>query len=224
VIDDRIFATELLDALTFMLCIDESRIYIAGLSNGGGLTGLLACDPTFNKRIAAFAGVAAAFYTDDSLTEPLFGARCDPQLDEGRKVPFMELHGINDSVIAYDGTNAPDPDTIPLPEWVDGWVERDGCSGTTPVVEVLDGGNVTKSSWSCDGVEDVVVHYAIDKFGYVISTSLPYVAICLPFHSTQSFPSLPGRTVQCAIVLARVHYVGAIWLGRTPTPLECLLI
>lgn len=133
----------------------------------------------------------------------------------------MELHGLNDSVIAYDGDNAPDPDTIPLPEWVDSWVERDGCGGTTPVVEVLDGGNVTKSSWSCDGVEDVVVHYAIDNFGYVITTSLTYVAICLPFHSEQSFPSLPGRTVQCTIALARVHHDGAIWLGQIPLLNAC---
>jgi poly(3-hydroxybutyrate) depolymerase len=138
------------------------------------MTGLLACDPAFNKRIAAFAGVAAAFYTDASLSEPLFGKGCDPQLERGRKLPFMELHGLDDSVITYGGDNAPAPDTIPLPKVVHSWVEKNRCNGTLPTVETLDGGNVTRSSWCCDGVEDVVVHYAIDKFGYVVLALVTY--------------------------------------------------
>ena len=168
VIDDRIFASELLDVLTSSLCVDERRIYFAGLSNGGGLTGLLACSPALNRRVAAFAGVAAAFYTDASLTEPLFEEGCNPKLEGARKVPFIELHGLNDSVIAYGGDNTPAPNTIPLPEWVESWVERDGCADTSgqPKVEILDGGNVTKSSWSCDGWDDVFVHYRINRFGH----------------------------------------------------------
>lgn len=146
--------------------MDESRIYAAGLSNGGGLVGLLACSPTLNRRIAAFAGVAAAFYTDASLTEPLFGAGCNPELSRGRKIPLMEMHGLNDSVIAYDGDNSPAPNTIPLPEWVDAWAEREGCSKKKPQTETLDGGNVTRYSWSCNGWKDVFVHYRINHFGH----------------------------------------------------------
>ncbi|KAF2706088.1 carbohydrate esterase family 1 protein [Pleomassaria siparia CBS 279.74] len=167
VVDDRIFAEELLDALTSSLCVDETRIYVAGLSNGGGLAGLLSCSPTLNKRVAAFAGVAAAYWLDTSLTEPLFEAGCIPQLAEGKKVPFMELHGLNDTVIAYDGNNAaPANNSIPVTKWVDSWVERNGCAGTTPVVETLEGGNVTQSSWSCDGAENVTVHRKINLFGH----------------------------------------------------------
>lgn len=166
VVDDRVFATELLDYLTSNFCIDEHRIYITGLSNGGGLTGLLACTPAINRRIAAFAGVAAAFYTDASLTEPLFGAGCNPQLLRGRKLPIMEMHGLNDSTIAYGGDNSPAPNTIPLTEWVGAWVGREGCSGSDPDVRMLDGGNVTRYAWSCDGWKEVFVHYKIDKFGH----------------------------------------------------------
>ncbi|KAJ4290308.1 hypothetical protein N0V90_010524 [Kalmusia sp. IMI 367209] len=166
IVDDRIFVTELLDHLTSTLCIDESRIYATGLSNGGGLTGLLACTPALNRRIAAFAGVAAAFYTDQSLTEPLFGAGCEPELEYGRRIPIMEMHGLNDSVIAYDGNNSPAPDTIPLSEWVGAWVKREGCEGKEPRIDILDGGNVTRSSWGCGGWRDVFVHYRIDKFGH----------------------------------------------------------
>lgn len=165
VVDDRIFASELLDYLTSNFCIDESRIYIAGLSNGGGLTGLLACDPAVNSRVAAFAAVAGAFYADASLTEPLFDAGCKPELN-GRKLPIMEMHGLNDSVIAYDGNNSPDPNSIPVPSVVSAWVDRDGCGQAKADVEVSDGGNLTKSAWTCDGVKDVVVHYKINGFGH----------------------------------------------------------
>lgn len=165
VLDDRIFVTEILNNLTSILCIDESRIYAAGLSNGGGLTGLLACDPVLNKRFAAFAGVAAAMYPDSSLTEPLFVAGCNPQLS-GRKLPIMELHGLNDSVIAYDGNNSPSPNSLPLQTWIKAWVERDGCSGTQPVVNTLEDGKVTESRWSCGGAKDVVLHRQIEGFGH----------------------------------------------------------
>ncbi|RYP40439.1 hypothetical protein DL767_001675 [Monosporascus sp. MG133] len=164
-IDDRVFANELLDNLTSSLCVDESRIYAVGLSNGGGLTGLLACSPTLNRRIAAVAAVAAAYYKDTSLAEPLFEAACNPELS-GRKLPMMELHGLNDTVVAYDGDNSPSPDTIPLPEWINSWVERNGCSATEPQTDNLDGGNITKSSWLCDGEQDIVLHYQINNFGH----------------------------------------------------------
>ncbi|KAF2189050.1 carbohydrate esterase family 1 protein [Zopfia rhizophila CBS 207.26] len=166
VVEDRIYTNELLDMLTSSFCVDESRIYATGLSNGGGLVGLLACSPLLNRRIAAFAGVAAAFYTDASLTEPLFGAGCNPELSGKRKAPLMELHGLNDTIIAYDGDNSPAPNTIPLPEWVSAWVEKEGCPNKMPKTEVLDGGNVTRYSWSCDGWKDIFVHYKINHFGH----------------------------------------------------------
>jgi poly(3-hydroxybutyrate) depolymerase len=126
----------------------------------------LACSPLLNRRIAAFAGVAAAFYTDAELTEPLFGAGCKPEVMGNRKIPIMQFHGLNDSIIAYDGDNRPAPNTIPVPEWVGGWVWRDGCTGKRPGVRVLGGGNVTRFGWSCEGWRDVVVHYKIRGFGH----------------------------------------------------------
>ncbi|KAH7397165.1 hypothetical protein BKA66DRAFT_508956 [Pyrenochaeta sp. MPI-SDFR-AT-0127] len=166
VLDDRIFITEILDHLESTLCIDKTRIYAAGVSNGGGLTGIIACDPKLNKRFAAFAGVAAAFYPDSSLTEPLFVAGCKPDLAPGRKLPILEFHGLNDSVIAYDGDNSPDPMSLPLTTWVDSWVSKNGCSGTSPVVKTLEAGTVKESRWSCGGKTDVVVHRTIQNFGH----------------------------------------------------------
>ncbi|KAF2627278.1 carbohydrate esterase family 1 protein [Macroventuria anomochaeta] len=163
-IDDRIFVSELLSHLTSTLCINESRVYAAGLSNGGGLTGLVMCDEELNRRLAAFATVAGAFYPDASLTEPLFQAECQPAL-QGRRLPYLNLHGLADTVVAYNGTNTPPPASIPVPTWVKSWVERNDCS-SAPVVSEIEAGTVTESKWTCGGQQDTVVHRAIEGFGH----------------------------------------------------------
>jgi poly(3-hydroxybutyrate) depolymerase len=78
----------------------------------------------------------------------------------------MDLHGLNDSVIGYDGDNTPAPNTIPLPEWVKAWLAREGLSKKKPTVEIQDGGNVTRYSWHYGGSRDVFVHYRINNFGH----------------------------------------------------------
>ncbi|KAJ4984369.1 hypothetical protein SVAN01_10142 [Stagonosporopsis vannaccii] len=162
-LDDRIFVAELLDHLTFTLCLDERRLYALGLSNGGGLTGLLMCDPTLNTRFAAFATVAGAFYPDSSLTEPLFQAGCNPNL-RGRRLPYLNLHGLADGVIAYNGSNADAPASLPVRPWVDGWAARNGCQA--PSEAAVEGGSVTEVKWQCGGQKDLVVHRAIEGFGH----------------------------------------------------------
>ncbi|KAJ4343138.1 hypothetical protein N0V95_006710 [Ascochyta clinopodiicola] len=163
-IDDRIFVGELLDHLTSTLCIDETRIYAAGLSNGGGLTGLLMCDATTNKRFAAFATVAGAFYPDASLTEPLFQADCLPALGS-RRLPYFNLHGLSDTVVAYNGTNTPPPASIPVSSWVSGWAKQDKCADAATVSSV-EGATVEQTSWQCGGQQDLVLHRAIKGFGH----------------------------------------------------------
>ncbi|KAH7091532.1 Alpha/Beta hydrolase protein [Paraphoma chrysanthemicola] len=166
VLDDRIFISELLAHLTSTLCIDESRIYATGVSNGGGLSALLACDPILNKKFAAFALVAAAMYPDSSLTEPLFEAGCNPNLSGGRKIPILEFHGTSDAVVAYDGNNGDTPASIPIPTFVDSWVQRNECQDASPVTASFEEGKVEETRWSCGGKKDVVVHRAIEGFGH----------------------------------------------------------
>jgi poly(3-hydroxybutyrate) depolymerase len=62
--DDVGYTMEILDALEKKLCLDTSRIYATGKSQGGGFNGVLACNSTATKRFAAFAPVSGAFYID----------------------------------------------------------------------------------------------------------------------------------------------------------------
>lgn len=150
-INDVVFTLELLDLLESTYCIDRSRIYATGKSNGGGFTGLLACDPDATARIAAFAPVSGAFYLDENQQLPA----CNPSRIP---IPFMELHGFKDTTIPYSGgaNNRETADTTSIVSYIDAWAERDGFGVDANQTSALCSGSqkVTRYSWN-----DTVVHY-----------------------------------------------------------------
>lgn len=173
--NDIAFAIDLLDYLEARLCIDASKIYVAGFSNGGGLTHLLACDPTFSSRVAAIAIASGAFYKDSALVEPLFDpARCKP----AHPMPVLEVHGEKDPVEHYNGTGTPDGESWAIEEWLWQWAERNGCSIEDFLKQdseqMLFDGQVQRQSWSCrkkrnggrDGKGEDLLHYWIRGFGH----------------------------------------------------------
>ncbi|KAF7290041.1 hypothetical protein HMN09_01309100 [Mycena chlorophos] len=132
--DDLDFVLSILDALQGNLCVDNNRIYAAGMSNGGGFVNLLACTPQTRQHFAAFAPVSPALYAG---THP-FSPNCT--IEPGRAVPLITFHGSADEMIPYDGRTASDmPPALGPPganmttpsivDWLAGWAERDGCEG-----------------------------------------------------------------------------------------------
>ncbi|KAK5994242.1 Feruloyl esterase B [Cladobotryum mycophilum] len=99
--NDIQFTTDILDYVQSQYCIDTTRIFATGKSDGGGFCNVLACDPTLSSRIAAFAPVSGAFYIDSSLCMP---SKVDiPCKNSRSNIPFLEFHGGNDSTIPYKG-------------------------------------------------------------------------------------------------------------------------
>ncbi|WP_397545015.1 alpha/beta hydrolase family esterase [Saccharopolyspora pogona] len=146
--DDVLFTGDLLDELQRDLCVDPKRIYAAGKSNGGGFTGVLACQ--MSRRIAAFAPVSGAFYPQ--------GGACEPE----RAAPILDFHGNADATIPYPGN--PDKGLPPIPEWLAGWADRNDCHDG-PIVRD-EGNGVQVSRWAgCDRGGDVV-HYKIEGLGH----------------------------------------------------------
>jgi poly(3-hydroxybutyrate) depolymerase len=157
-INDVKFTLELLDHIEATYCIDTSRMYAAGKSNGGGFTGVLACDSDATKRIAAFAPVSGAFYLNAEQNAP----PCNPSR---KPVPIMEFHGFEDATIPYAGGintrgNANSTDVV---TWVNDWAKRDGFEvAANKTTHLCKGGKkVTKHSWN-----DVVVHYNYTNLGH----------------------------------------------------------
>ncbi|KAF2181662.1 carbohydrate esterase family 1 protein [Zopfia rhizophila CBS 207.26] len=154
-IDDIGFTLDLIDHLLGRYCLDPARVYAAGKSNGGGITGLLTCDPKATEKIAAFAAVSGAFYLNREGGEL---PACNP-IKSRDIIPITDFHGEKDNTILCGGrTNERNNSfIISVPTYVNQWAERDGFDANSNVTTTLCGTGakeVTRYSW-----DDTVIHY-----------------------------------------------------------------
>lgn len=143
-VDDVAYTNDLLDTLEADLCLDTRRVYATGKSNGGGFTGILACE--LSDRIAAVAPVAAAFYGTGHPD-------CAPE----RPVPVIEFHGTDDVTIPYVGDV--DRGLPAVPHWVGEWAGRNGCATGPGVESTAD--DVTTYRWTDCAAGAEVTHVAV---------------------------------------------------------------
>jgi len=141
---DLAFVDRLLDTLEGELCIDTSRVYASGLSNGAMFSSTLACQRS--DRIAAIAPVAGIQYQAGCQTD--------------RPVPIIAFHGTKDPILLFNGglgelgglfsgafsasdvvLPEPDLDGEGYPAAVREWATHNGCeprpSDTRPVTGVM---------------------------------------------------------------------------------------
>jgi polyhydroxybutyrate depolymerase len=158
-IDDALFVSNVLTRLQEDFCVDPRRIYATGFSNGGGMSGFLACK--LAERIAAFAPVSGNYY---ALPDG-----CNP----GRPVPVMEIHGTADPIVPYAGIPASESPEWPLPsipQWLQAWANRDGCTQGPFVFLRIPA--VTGENWThCKG-NATVVHYRIEGGGHSLPATI----------------------------------------------------
>ncbi|MGQ4272136.1 alpha/beta hydrolase family esterase [Nocardiopsis changdeensis] len=146
--DDVAFTHALLDTVESRTCVDRTRVYAAGMSNGGGFTAVLACAAP--RRIAAIAPVAAAFYPH--------GLECDTS----RAVPVVSFHGTADETIPYTGD--PGRGLPDVARWNADRAAANGCL-RGPRTERL-GPDVTALEWTgCAGGADVR-HLVVARGGH----------------------------------------------------------
>jgi poly(3-hydroxybutyrate) depolymerase len=147
-VDDVAFTADLLAAIEADHCIDTTRVYATGKSNGGGLAALLAC--RLPGTFAAVAPVAPALYP---------GARAG--CAEAPPTPILEIHGVADVTIPYAGDA--DRDLPAIPEWVQSWADHNGCTTS----RTRTNRDVATTRWAgCDQGADVQ-HVAVDGGGHV---------------------------------------------------------
>jgi len=120
---DIAYLSELIDALSTEYAIDPDRIYVNGMSNGGGMSFVLSC--ALADRIAAIGGVAGAY--------AYLWEACEP----ARPVPAIFFHGTADPIVPYGGgqldvTEWPLPD---IPAWVAEYARRNGCEPNPVTLE-----------------------------------------------------------------------------------------
>ncbi len=152
--NDVQFVAALLEYVESELCVDTSRVYAAGVSNGGSMATLLACE--LSSRFAAFASIAGGY----SALPP-----CEPT----NPVSVIEVHGTADTVVPYNGF--PPDGTGAVRPWLAEWRARDGCTSAQSVSRIAP--RVERYEWS-DCVQGTAVeHIEIFGGGHQLPGALP---------------------------------------------------
>ncbi len=154
-VDDVAFVSDLIDKLTGELSIDQTRVYVTGMSNGGIFSQRLACDLAY--KIAAIASVSGTMAQNIST-------QCQP----ARPIPVMLFMGTDDPSVPFGGGEVDGDQGINLSadDTIQQWVVHNECS-TTPIITQAppatdDGTSVLRSHYgSCKDDADVIL-YTID--------------------------------------------------------------
>lgn len=145
-VDDVSFTDALLDTIIAGYSIDEDRIYSTGMSNGGYMSFLLACQ--LSSRIAAVASVTG------SMTTTTFDA-CSPS----HPTPILQIHGTVDATVPYAGNALW---TKSIDDVLTYWSGHNVCGApqTSPVPDIAptDGSTVEHIVYS-DGTNCVSVEH-----------------------------------------------------------------
>jgi polyhydroxybutyrate depolymerase len=149
---DVAFLQTLIDEMQNTYNIDPGQVYVNGLSNGAGMTQLLACE--MGDNITAIGGIAG-FY--------LFPW---DECEANNPIPAMLFHGTADEIVPYfGGFYERTGENFPvLPEFAASWAERNGCALEADQDQVS--ASVTRTTYSgCEQGAEVVL-YTIEGGGH----------------------------------------------------------
>jgi polyhydroxybutyrate depolymerase len=140
-VDDVGFTSAMLDHLGAELCVDERRVFAAGMSNGAIMSHRLACE--LSERLAAVAPVA--------------GTEMSPTCTPSRGVAVMHIHGSDDGHVPFEGGLGCGPSGVAytsIPATMERRRVLNGCAATTSRV-LVEGDGTCEGYDACD--EDVVL-------------------------------------------------------------------
>ena len=142
-LDDEGFLFALLDRLEAELPVDRSRVYVAGMSNGGMMSLRLACEAP--ARFAAAASVAGELEVRDCAASP--------------PISVLQVHGTADRIVPAPGFVVGPPGSDPVTVFQH-WLAADRCAAVAPAV--TSGGLRTRTGTGCAAGSNVT---QVDVFG-----------------------------------------------------------
>ena len=137
-VDDIQFVRDILAKASTDLCIDPTRIYATGMSNGGFLSHRIGCE-----MADTFAAIA-----------PVAGVLGVPTCTPSRPMPVLHFHGTSDPLVPYNGD--PAMGFPPVLDTFHGWADRDGCTGT-PTQTYAKGDATCQTYDQCAGGAEVTL-------------------------------------------------------------------
>jgi len=150
--DDVGFMQALIADIDSSNCVDHSRVYVNGLSNGGGMSHRLACEAT---DIFAAIGVVAGAHNE-------FEGGCNPT----RPIPIIAFHGTADRTVPYEGGRSGGFDLPNIETWTQEWAERNQCSTTPDTIDTPDDVDYEGIRYNKCEDEVEVVLYTIEDGGH----------------------------------------------------------
>jgi len=162
-IDDVAFISALISYMKKKYSIDDNRIHVTGMSNGGMMAFRLACE--LSDKIAAVATVAA------SMPENLYN-NCTPI----ESISILIIHGINDPIVPWNGGyvhvfGKNRGRVVSINQTVKFWVTHNNCTlqlnkTYLPDIDPNDGTRVWKIEYINEKTDVKVVLYGIDGGGH----------------------------------------------------------
>ena len=162
--DDVGFTEALIDELANLYTINLDRVYATGMSNGGFMSFLLACQ--LSEKIAAVASVTG------SMTPDIYNA-CNAQ----QPTPILQIHGTSDSNVPYNGAT----NSLSIEDVTSYWVNYNNCETnptitTFPDTDTTDGSTVEHSVYENTNNGITIEHMKVIGGGH----TWPGSAIILP--------------------------------------------
>ena len=115
-VDDVGFIEALINELANSYTINLDRVYATGMSNGGFMSFLLACQ--LSEKIAAIASVTGSM-TFDTYDN------CNAQ----HPTPILQIHGTSDNIVPYNGNTG----SLSIDDVISYWVNYNNCD-TNPTI------------------------------------------------------------------------------------------
>lgn len=149
--DDVAFTLAILDRLEATFCVDARRVYATGMSDGGGMTSVLACRAA--DRFAAFGPVALELHL--------------PPCGATRPVPIAAFHGTGDPIVPFDGGPVHCCGGAPVPsvsQSMTAWAAQDRCAATPTDTQLSP--MVVRREWTGCAPGGQVILYVIQGGGH----------------------------------------------------------
>ncbi len=150
---DLAFVTALLDQVEATQCIDTSRVYASGFSDGAYMASALAC--SLSDRITAIGAVS--------------GLQLPTECSTVRPVPIITFHGTADPILPFTGGTGSanlsqllddtEATPTPIPTVVREWATRDGCATRSVDTEVAN--QVIEHNYRCPAGIDVLFYTVV---------------------------------------------------------------
>ena len=156
--DDVAFTLAILDRLEATFCVDARRVYATGMSDGGGMTSVLACRAA--DRFAAFGPVALELHL--------------PACAPSRPVPIAAFHGTGDPIVPFEGgpVHCCGGASVPsVAQSMSAWAAQDRCSAAPTDTRLSP--TVVRREWTGCAPGGQVILYVIEGGGHTWPGAVP---------------------------------------------------